>query len=52
MCDDAAPDSAFVCKGGVNVGVAFCADSAQRCVRTSGSDPTAKLDGDGALVCE
>jgi hypothetical protein len=52
VCDAAAPSSAAVCKNGVRVNVALCADLGQACKRTSASDPTATLDADGALVCE
>lgn len=52
VCDAAAPSSAAVCKNGVRVNVALCADLGQSCRRTSASDPTATLDADGALVCE
>lgn len=52
ICDEAAPASAFVCRGGLNVGVALCAAPDQRCVRRSNADPTATIDVDGALICE
>lgn len=52
VCDAAEPSSAVVCKNGVRVNVALCADLAQRCKKRSDSDPTASIDADGALVCE
>jgi hypothetical protein len=52
VCDAAAPSSAVVCKNGVRVSAAFCADLAQRCKQRSDSDPTASIGADGALVCE
>jgi len=52
LCDDTTPFSATVCKNGGIVGTAFCADTATHCKRTSASDPTATLDGQGQLVCE
>ncbi len=52
VCDDAAPQSAFACQGGIDVGTMLCADSAQRCKRTSASDATAHVDDDGGLICE
>lgn len=52
VCDSFAPATAVVCKSGVRVNIALCADPGQRCRKTSESDPTASLGSDGALVCE
>ena len=52
VCDPAARNSAFVCKGGALVGVALCADLGQVCRPASLTDPTAALDAEGALVCQ
>ncbi|CAN5848061.1 hypothetical protein BH11MYX4_BH11MYX4_25190 [soil metagenome] len=48
----AVPGLARICKNGIPVNDAFCADLAQACQKTSPDDPTAQLTGDGALICE
>ena len=52
VCSSFVPALATVCKSGLPVANAFCADPGQRCKQRAPDDRTAIVGPDGALACE